>query len=267
MYLEFLSLASGSSGNCYYLGDSTGGILIDAGIAVRTIKKGLKDAGIAFEKILGILITHDHFDHIKSAGVLGEKYNIPVYSTEAVLQGINKNLRTGEKIYGSGRTIEKETPFRLSDFTITAFDVPHDGTDNVGYHISRKNIQIVFATDLGHIPDNAGNYLRSADYLILESNYDDEMLKHSRYHYSLRARISGDNGHLGNKQTAEFLAENYTPRLKHVFLCHLSKENNHPELVYKTIELRLAQNNIIVGKDLQITVLKRNMPTGVVILE
>lgn len=267
MHLEFLSLASGSSGNCYYLGNSQSGILIDVGIGVRTIKKGLKDAGITFDKIVGIFVTHDHADHIKNVGVLGEKHNIPVYTTEAIHAGIDRSRWVGEKLYASRRILEKEVPFDLFGFTITAFDVPHDGTDNVGYHIVYNGVQVVFATDLGCIPDGVAAYLRLADYLIIESNYDDEMLKHSRYHYALKNRISGMNGHLCNKQTAEFLAENYTSKLKHVFLCHLSKENNHPDLAYKTIELRLAQNNIKIGQDIRLTVLKRSNPTGIVIFE
>ncbi len=267
MELKFLSLASGSNGNCYYLGNSRYGILIDAGISIRSIKKGLKDNGIFFENIVGVFITHDHADHIKNVGVLGEKYNIPVYTTELVHQGIDKSRWVGDKLFGSKRIIEKDVAFNLFDFTITPFEVPHDGNDNVGFLICYNNIQLVFATDLGHITDSAAEYLRLADYLILEANYDDEMLRHSSYHFSLKARISGANGHLCNKQTAEYLAENYTSRLKHVFLCHLSQENNHPELAYKTVELRLAMNNVKVGKDVLLTVLKRGKPTEVVVLE
>lgn len=267
MYLEFLSLASGSSGNCYYLGNSSAGILIDAGIGVRTIKKRLKDAGIALSNIVGVFITHDHVDHAKSAGTLGEIHHIPIYATELIHVGIAHNCLISEKIYTSKRIIEKDVPFHLFDFTITAFDVPHDGNDNVGYLVSFGTGQVVFATDLGHIPDSAADYLRRADYLILEANYDSEMLKTGRYHYLLKKRISGKKGHLCNDQTADFLAENYASHLKHVFLCHLSKENNRSELAYETVEARLASENITVGQDLQLTVLNRTKPTGVFVFE
>jgi len=263
MYLEFLSLASGSSGNCYYLGNSHAGILIDAGIGARTIKKRLKDAGFALSNVVGVFITHDHVDHAKSVAALSDKHNIPVYATELIHTGIEQSYMIREKISGSKRIIEKDIPFRLFDFTITAFDVPHDGLDNVGYLISYKDVQIVFATDLGHIPDSVADYLRQADYLILEANYDREMLKTGRYHYLLKKRISGKKGHLCNEQTADYLAENYSPRLKQVFLCHLSKENNRPDLAYDTIESRLSRENIIVGRDLQLTVLNRTAPTEV----
>lgn len=261
MQLKFLSLASGSSGNCYYLGNEQQGILIDAGISIRSIKKGLKENGIAFENIVGLLVTHDHGDHVKNVGVLGEKYHIPVYTTEKVHEGIDRSRWVSDTLFQSKRVIEKQTAFQLFDFIITPFEVPHDGFDNVGFYIRYKDIHIVFATDLGHIPEYVSTYLTLAEYLILEANYDEEMLAQSRYPYFLKNRISGENGHLCNTQTADFLVENYSERLKHVFLCHLSKENNHPELAFKTIEYRLAQVGIKVGTDLQLTVLKRNSPT------
>mgnify|MGYP000831657505 FL=1 len=136
MKLSFLSLASGSSGNCYYLGTPEFGVLIDAGIGIRTIKKVLKDKAIDFSKIVAVLITHDHADHIKAAGTLGEKYGIPIYTTEAIKNGMNRNYCMVDKIYSAHRPIVKEIPFKIKDFTITAFEVPHDGSDNVGFFIS-----------------------------------------------------------------------------------------------------------------------------------
>ena len=160
MSLQFLSLASGSSGNCYYLGNEEYGILIDAGKGVRTIKKVLKEYGIPFEKIVALCITHDHADHIKAAGTLGEKYGIPIYTTEAIKNGMNRNYCMVDKIYSAHRPIVKEIPFKIKDFTITAFEVPHDGSDNVGFFISYGNLYFAFATDLGHITPTADKYLR-----------------------------------------------------------------------------------------------------------
>lgn len=267
MQLKFLSLASGSSGNCYYLGNENHGILIDAGIAVRTIKKDLKDNNIPFENIVGVFITHDHGDHVKNVGVLGEKHHIPVYTTEKVHQGIDRSRWVSDKLFQSKRIIEKNIPFHLFGFTVTPFEVPHDGYDNVGFLIQYNDLQVVFATDLGHIPSTVSEYLCLADYLILEANYDEEMLKQSRYPYYLKTRIQGENGHLCNNQTADFLVENYRKKLKHVFLCHLSKENNHPELAYKTIKYRLAEIGIKIGIDLELTILKRSSPTKMVYFE
>lgn len=262
MNLRFMSLASGSSGNCYYIGNDRHGILIDAGIGIRTIKKLLKENLIPFETILGICITHDHADHIKSAGILGEKYNIPIYTTEVILKGMNRSYCMTEKIVQSGRVIEKETPFGIGDFTITAFEVPHDGSDNVGYFITYNEHKIALATDLGHIPPHVANYLSQANYLILEANYDEEMLQHGTYPRHLKQRITNPNGHLSNRVAADFLTSIYTPQLRYVFLCHLSRENNHPELAYKTFELSLLNFGIRAGKDFHLEVLKRNTPSA-----
>lgn len=258
MKLSFMSLASGSSGNCYYLGTEEYGILIDAGISVRAIKKALKENNVAFEYIQALFITHDHADHIKSAGCLGEKYHIPVYATEKTHEGMNQNYCMTEKILSSRRFLEKEQPFHFRDFRITPFEVPHDGTDNVGYFIEYGTSSFAFATDLGHITESVANYLRRANYLVLEANYDVEMLKQGNYPAYLKARILKPNGHLSNTETAEFLANNVTPELKYVFLCHLSRNNNHPELAFKTVEYKLLEQGIKVGKDLQVITLKRH---------
>lgn len=261
MKLSFLSLASGSSGNCYYLGTEEFGILIDAGIGIRTIKKVLKDKSIDFARLAGVLITHDHADHIKTVGCLGEKYNLPVYATEKVHKGIESSRYVEEVLYQSRRTIEKEIPFFIRDFKITAFEVPHDSTDNVGYHIEYGDHRFTIATDVGHITETITKYLVKSNKLILEANYDEEMLKFGSYPAFLKERVSSPTGHLSNREAAEFLASNYSPELKDVWLCHLSRDNNHPELAYKTIDIRLFQEGVRVGKDVALHVLKRTTPS------
>ena len=141
MKVKFISLASGSSGNCYYIGTEKYGILIDAGIAVRTIKKGLKEAGISMEMIRAVFVTHDHADHIKAVGGLGEKLNIPIYTTARIHEGINRSYCMTEKLYSSVRYLEKQQPMQLEDFHIESFEVPHDGTDNVGYDRACKGFE------------------------------------------------------------------------------------------------------------------------------
>ncbi len=261
MTIHFMSLASGSSGNCYYLGTDSYGILIDAGISARRIKKTLKQHQIGMETIRAVFITHDHADHIKGVGMLGEKLNIPIYATKEVHEGINGNYCMRIKLNGSVRYLEKQEPFYLEDFRIESFEVPHDGTDNVGYSIDINGINFAFLTDLGEITPTASQYIAKANYLILESNYDEEMLRMGTYPLYLKERIASPFGHLGNQETAEFLAKNYREDLYHVWLCHLSRDNNHPELVYKTIEYRLKAEGIQVGKDIQIEPLKRTTPS------
>lgn len=263
MKVKFISLASGSSGNCYYIGTDKYGILIDAGIAIRTIKKGLKDAGIGMETIRAVFITHDHADHIKGVGGLGEKLHIPIYTTALVHQGISRSYCMTEKLHTSARYLEKGQPMQLEDFRIESFEVSHDGTDNVGYCIEIDGKVFSFLTDLGEITPTAASFICKANYLILEANYDNEMLAMGRYPQYLKERIMSKTGHMSNLATAEFIATHYTDRLKHIWLCHLSKDNNHPELAYKTVEWKLREKGVIVGKDVQLCALKRSTPSEV----
>jgi phosphoribosyl 1,2-cyclic phosphodiesterase len=259
--LYFFSLASGSSGNCYYLGTSDYGVLVDAGIGVRQIKKVLKERGIEFAKVLAILITHDHADHIKSVGCLGESLSIPVYATESVHAGIRRSRYVEEVLTRSRHVIEKEKLFMIRDFSITAFDVPHDSSDNVGYSIVYGDQTFVIVTDVGHITDTVSKYACKANHLVLEANYDEEMLSSGPYPNFLKERVLSMSGHLSNRDAAEFLAVNYSPKLKNIWLCHLSRDNNHPELAYKTVDLRLFQEGVRVGKDVSLTTLKRTTPS------
>lgn len=261
MKIKFISLASGSSGNCYFIGTDAYGILVDAGIGIRTIKKHLKDLGIGLDRIRAVLITHDHADHIKAVGHLGEKFGIPIYSTPEIHIGINKSYCVTEKLSTSVRYLSKGTQIQIEDFRIIAFEVPHDGTDNVGYCIEVDGKTFSFLTDLGHITSTAAEYICKANYLILEANYDEEMLKMGSYPQYLKERIAGSNGHMSNRETAEFLAENINEGLKYIWLCHLSKDNNHPELAYKTVELLLRSKGVLVGKDVQLIALKRSTPS------
>ncbi len=257
--LCFFSLASGSSGNCYFVGNAWHGILIDAGIGIRTIKKKLKDAGYGMENILAVFITHDHSDHIKSVGILGEKYHLPIYSTEKILDGVNRNYIVTEKLYNCKRFINIAEKTTIAEFTITSFPVSHDASESLGYTVEYNGKKFVLATDLGYVCKNSLPYLKQADFLVLEANFDMEMLEHSRYPVYLRNRIKGDRGHLCNEDTAAFLSEHYQEHLKHVYLCHLSKENNTPEKAYETISNALQHKGIVVGKNLKLTILPRTV--------
>ena len=260
--MRFISLASGSSGNCYYLATSDTAILIDAGIGSRTIKKRFKELELDFSSLAAILVTHDHVDHIKAVGTLGEKLHIPVFSTKEVHNGISRSYCMTEKLKTSARYIEKEVPFSVGNFRITAFGVPHDSHDNVGYFIESGNCKFCLVTDVGHITETIASYLLRAEYLVLESNYDETMLRMGPYPTYLKERIAGLDGHLSNREAATFLAENYSPYWKYIWLCHLSKDNNHPELAYKTVEMRLAEVGVKVGEELQVIPLRRSLPTG-----
>ena len=266
MKIQFISLGSGSSGNCYYLGTPTYGILIDAGISARQIRKSLKAIEVELEQIHAVFITHDHADHIKAVGHLGEKLHIPIYSTAQVHAGINLNKCMRHTLTQCVRTLEKEETFSFKDFSITPFEVPHDGTDNVGYCIEVDGKTFTFATDLGEITPTVASYLKKANYLILEANYEEEMLRMGRYPQFLKERVASSTGHLSNQAAADFLAQNYQSNWKHIWLCHLSKDNNHPELAYKTVESQLRNRGVQVGIDLELVPLKRTLPSELYIL-
>lgn len=259
--LRFQSFGSGSSGNCYYIGNASNGLLIDAGIGVRTIRKCLRNLGLDFENIWGVFVTHDHADHIKAVGPIGEKYHVPIYSTRNVHEGIQRSYAVTEKLYSSKKYIEKGETIQVGEFKITAFPVSHDATDNVGYTIEYKEKRFTFATDLGYIGEEVSKQLELANYMVLEANYDVQMLRQGPYPIHLQNRIASETGHLSNDQAAFFLAEKYNDQMQHVFLCHLSRENNLPEIAYTTVQNQLDEKKIVVGKDIELVTLDRSNPS------
>lgn len=262
----FFSLGSGSSGNCYYLGNSKYGILIDAGIGPRIIKKRLAEHGVDMSTIWAVIITHDHYDHIRSVGHLGEKQNIPVYATEAVHRAISRTPLVKQKLNGSVRMIKKWIPFKIEDLKITAFPVPHDSMENVGYFIEFGNQRLVLATDIGTITDELRGYMLKANHLVIESNYDEDMLHNGSYPIHLKDRITNGTGHLSNRETAQFLAKNYSSKLKNIWLCHLSGDNNHPQLAYDTVAKELTKSGVRIGEEVNLSVFGRNVLSDKTIL-
>lgn len=262
--LNFISLGSGSSGNCYLLYTENDTLMIDAGVGIRLLKRHMKDYGIDIKNVGNIIVTHDHADHIKSVGAISTEYGIPVHATEKVHQGILRNYCVKKKVpQPMVRVIEKDKSFQLGDFNITPFDVPHDSMDNVGYRIEAQGITFCLMTDMGHITDDIRKNISLAQYLVIEANHDEQMLKCGPYPEYLKQRVAGDYGHMSNTTSARTVAECATQKLRHVWLCHLSQENNHPELARKTFETILAENGINVGEHLQLDVLKRKIPSGV----
>ncbi len=262
--LRFISFGSGSSGNCYYLSTGTDGLLLDAGVAIRRLKKYLHDYDITTDSIHNILVTHDHADHIKSVGAISAECNIPVHTTQKVHIGIGKNYSVHKKVpFHLAHVLAKNEQVRIGEFLVTPFSVPHDSSDNVGYRIEYDGIVFCLMTDVGHVTDEMKQYINEANYLVLESNYDEEMLQSGNYPQYLKERIHGPNGHLSNRECGEALANNATDRLKHVWLCHLSEENNHPVLAQKTVEQVLRSYGIIAGKDFGFDVLKRKVASPV----
>lgn len=266
--LKFVSFGSGSSGNCYYLCTATDGLLIDIGLGLRTLKKYAKDYGISLNTVNRILITHDHADHIKSVGSFSHDYHVPVYATQKVHDGIDQNYCIQRKVADEmKRLVEPGLTMKMGDFAVTPFSVPHDANENVGYQIDVEGVSFVILTDVGSVTDEVRSRIRNAHYLIIEANHDVEMLKNGPYPAYLKTRILSPSGHLSNDVCGHALAENMSENLRHVWLCHLSEENNHPVLARKTVETILRSYGIVPGKDFQLEVLKRKIPSGVYDLE
>ncbi len=266
--LKFISFGSGSSGNCYYLSTPTDALMIDIGIGIRGFKKHCKDYGVQLSSVHRLLITHDHADHIKSVGSFSYEYKVPVYATRLVHNGIDHNYCIQRKVADEmKKVLEVNQPIQLGDFTVLPFAVPHDASENVGYEIQAEGVTFVIITDAGSITDEIKEKISHANYLVIEANHDVEMLKSGPYPEYLKKRILSASGHLSNEDCAKALAENMSENLRHVWLCHLSEENNHPELARKTVETILKSYGIIPGKDLELEVLKRQMPTGIYELE
>ncbi len=265
--LRFQSFGSGSSGNCYFIGNAQTGFLIDAGIGVRSIRRNLRAIGIDFSNIMGVFITHDHVDHIRAVGSLGEIHHVPIYTTRKIHEGINKSYCVTTKLLHSRRYIEKNESVEIAGFNITAFPVSHDATESVGFTVAYEGKRFTFATDLGFVGEEVAHHLKLANYMVFEANYDEHLLSISSYPSDLKRRIRSHTGHLSNNQAGEFLAAHYKDHLDYIFLCHLSKENNHPDVAYTTIKSHLEHRNIKVGEDVQLITLERHSPTEMVIFE
>jgi phosphoribosyl 1,2-cyclic phosphodiesterase len=262
MKLNFCSLSSGSSGNCYYLGNEFHGILIDAGISATSIRKFLKNMDISMQTIMGVLITHNHIDHIKGLELLTRKNSLPAFTTRNIWESI---LSPRRKISPDCiREIPLQQKFHLAGFDIEAFPVCHDAPETIGFHISAGDKKITIVTDLGHICETATPYIKAANLLIIESNYDEQMLESGRYPHFLKARIRSDHGHLGNHQTAAFLADNIGDNHNYICLAHLSKNNNTPEMALQTLLKALSEKGITLNGQQQISILNRNTPTNII---
>lgn len=243
--IVFVSFGSGSSGNCAYIGDADGGFLIDAGVDMTRTRDTLRRHGLDFDKVKGVILTHDHSDHVRYVYSLVRKNtHIGVYCTPKTLSGIMRRHSISRRLKDYHRPVFKEFAFKIGNFQITPFDVSHDGTDNAGYFIEHGSQTFAVATDLGAITDRVDYYMRRARHIMIEANYDAEMLRIGPYPMHLKSRIAAANGHLDNAVTARFLSQIATDGLSHVFLCHLSQDNNTPEKALDCVRQALTEAGI-----------------------
>ena len=241
--MRFVSIASGSSGNCIYVGSDNSHLLIDAGISGKRIEQGLNEIGIKGTELDGILITHEHSDHIKGLGVLARKFGIPIYGTAGTLEEIENNASLGTFDKELLTPVLPDVEFTAGDLVIQPFRVDHDAADPVAYRVKSGGKSIAVATDMGHFDQYIINHLQNLDAVLLESNHDVRMLETGPYPYYLKRRILGDHGHLSNENAGRLLCQILHDGLKHIFLGHLSKENNYEELAYETVRLEITEGD------------------------
>lgn len=247
--MHFASFGSGSSGNCAFLGNGHQGILIDAGVEPDRVFADLARNGIQPQNIKGIILTHDHADHIRySYRIVRKNKHIQVFCTPRLLNGMLRHHNISSRIKDYHVAIYKEIPFHLAGFTITAFDTSHDGADNMGFMIEGGGHKFVVATDMGIITPRADHYMRQAEYLMIESNYDRHMLDTGFYPEYLKNRVRSEKGHLDNVDAASYVGEICSSKLlKYVMLCHLSKDNNTPEIALREMRKALNGAGLTVG--------------------
>lgn len=260
--MRFCNIASGSSGNCTYIGDDETHIIVDAGISGKRIEAGLNDLELTTSDVTGVLITHEHTDHIGGLGILARKYGIPIYATEGTIDAIQMMPKFSDIPDTLFHVVRADESFKLGDFEILPVGVSHDAAEPVAYRIENNGRRASIATDLGIYDEHIVECMRDSDILMLEANHDVHMLEVGPYPYMLKRRILGERGHLSNDLCGRLLTELMSDRLQQVILGHLSQENNLAELAYETVrlEVTMSDDNYRWG-DFPVTIAKRNERT------
>ena len=265
--MRMCSIASGSSGNCIYVGSDHTHLLVDTGISRKRIEEGLKKLEIKGEAIDGVLITHEHSDHIQGLGVLSRKYELPIYATKGTIEGISGSTSLGKMPDGLFHTIRADEPFRLGDIEVKPFAISHDACEPTGYRFECGGRSAAVATDLGKYDEYTVSNLTGLDAVLLEANHDIHMLEVGGYPYYLKQRILGDKGHLSNELSGRLLCDILHDNLKHIILGHLSKENNYARLAYETVKLEVTLgDNDYKGEDLDMFVAGRDSVSDIIMV-
>lgn len=259
--LNFCSLYSGSSGNCLFVENNSTKILVDCGVSGKKVCEGLESIDKKIEDIDAIIVTHEHSDHVQSLGLISKKYNIPVYANTETWQAMP--TQSQKILENNKKTFNNDNDFEIGNLLIHPFSTPHDAANPCGFNIYSGKRKISIATDLGHMDNVILENLKGSSFILLESNYDPEILKVSKYPYILKQRIAGPNGHLSNSTAGKTIGCLIQNDLKTVMLGHLSKENNFPELAYQTVIEELIGQNIDTN-EISLSVANRNNPTKII---
>ena len=260
---NFCSLYSGSSGNSLFVESENTKLLVDAGVSSKKIEEALANLEIDPTSIDGILITHEHSDHVQGLGTFAKKFNLPVFVNKKTLDAMPKQKeKISEKNIKLFNINEK---FEIGDLKVKPFSIPHDAANPCGFNIFKDNKKISIATDIGHMTNGILKNLEDSIFIMLESNYDPEVLKYSKYPYQLKTRIAGPDGHLSNELAGKTISYLLNSGLKQAVLGHLSKQSNFPELAYKTVidEIMCTKYD---ENSLKLSVASRDIPGNKIIL-
>ena len=257
--MRLVSIASGSSGNVTCVGTERTHLLVDAGITNKRIEKGLNALDLSGRDLAGVLLTHEHSDHVKGLNVFVRRTGVPVYDTAGTLTALKRNSILKDIPEELLHVVRAGESFRLGDITAMPFSIDHDAAEPVAYRLESGQKKAAVCTDLGHYTEEIAEHLKGLDALLLESNHDVRMLEAGPYPYPLKRRILGDFGHLSNENAGRLLTEILHDGLKNIVLGHLSKENNLPEIAFETVRYEITAGDCPYrGDDFRIQVAKRD---------
>jgi phosphoribosyl 1,2-cyclic phosphodiesterase len=242
MSLFIASINSGSNGNCYYVGNQTEAILVDAGLSCRETEKRMRKLGLNLENVRGIFISHEHGDHIYGLETISKRYRIPVFTNFSTGREIGKKIAPGML-----QRIDQGDCVEIDDLKIKAFSKSHDAIDPLSFTITSQQITVGVFTDIGKSCDELKTHFKQCHAAFLEANYDDEMLEKGNYPFHLKNRIRSNQGHLSNQQALDLFEQHRPPFMTHLLLSHLSKENNSPEKALSYFQSHLYHTNIQVA--------------------
>ena len=241
MSLYITSLNSGSNGNCYYVGNEEEAVLIDAGLSCKETERRMSRLGLHMNKVKAIFVSHEHIDHVRGLAGLADKYGMPVYVTDATRKGCYHLRQECAFIF------EAHVPVNIGSLSITGFPKFHDAADPHSFNITCNGITVGVFTDIGATCKQLIGYFKKCHAAFLEANYDEEMLSNGSYPHFLKSRITGGVGHLSNTQALELFTNHKPPFMSHLYLAHLSKDNNCPKLVQELFEKNARGTRVMVA--------------------
>lgn len=240
--LYLASINSGSNGNCYYIGNDKEAVLIDAGLSCRETEKRMQRMGLELKKVKALFISHEHRDHIKGLEILSRKHRLPVYISVPTLN--RSGLKLEQQLV---RPLFAGVSVAIGSLTINPFNKYHDAADPYSFTVEQENTCIGIFTDIGRVCKNLSMHFRKCHAAFLEANYDELMLENGRYPYHLKKRIRGGHGHLSNKEALDLFISCRPTQMSHLFLSHLSANNNDPEVALHLFQQQAKNANIVVA--------------------